>query len=97
MTLTVMCIPCGGSGREPLGPINVKCHVCKGVGSVPAPGAADKPAVPELTQAERDAQLRRVQQALVAVLDPVNTISLPERGHWLRQIREDLKRTGGVE
>lgn len=76
-TLTVMCTPCGGSGREPLGEITVKCHVCSGVGSVPAPGVATESLAPVVTLEMLAKHMRHLQQAVLVALatDPGPTLA----------------------
>jgi hypothetical protein len=95
-TLTVMCIPCGGSGREPLGEITVKCHVCNGVGSVPASAAESKPSAPTITLEEIARQLREVQLTLLDAFDPDRKQFYATLRMHLREIERDVRKFGGT-
>ena len=91
--LTLTCILCGGSGREPLGEITVKCHVCNGVGSVPAPGVASELAAPMITLDDLARQVRQLQEAVAAMLD-VETMPLVSRRKLAAEIRQEMNKLG---
>jgi len=91
-TLTVICTPCNGSGREPIGEITVKCHVCNGVGSVPAPGAASDPFAPVLTLEEAFRRIRQLEQAMVMLAQMDPPASLATRRLIIRKIEEELQK-----
>lgn len=94
--LTLTCIACNGSGREYLGEITVKCHVCKGVGSVPAPSVVSESPAPVLTLEEAFRRIRQLEQAIVMLHSPDPQPSLATRRLILRKIEEELQKGGPV-
>lgn len=94
--LTLTCVFCNGSGREYLGEIFVKCHACKGVGSVPAPNAASESPAPVLTLEEAFRRIRQLEQAIVMLHSPDPPPSLATRRLILRKIEEELQKSGGA-
>jgi len=96
-TLTVICTPCNGSGREPLGEITVKCHVCKGAGEVPRPGVASESPAPPFTLEDAQRQIRQLQQAIVMLHNPDPAPTLATRRLLVRKLEEELQKGGGAK